>query len=612
MVSHHQWRLNEFNNSAIWDFAGSFLVCNGEDQDGEMLLVVLIVVTRRGRCKLGFLVDLWWLAQLLMAKLNGSTTWRRWWLACGAHANSAECCVALRALHKDSVQYTSSLHNQTLPFGFLPEIHPPMATPDAVAAFQRITGAPEFVAVQKLEEYGGNLNEAINAHFLEGDRHILSGQGQNLAAAPRYNNTGASNQDRGSGSNGILPFLNAARRFRPSLLLDPNYRRELRDLYKGTGGTGYTNRLPPLTSHPAEVREVPAWINNPFEPHYQPGLSTTGEDLSSHGLGIRGTDGYQNQYPLAQSNASHGPDTETEEAMLQAAIEASKMETRGGSSWERIDVVNNSSDGGLPQTLVQQEDDDLARAIASSLETAEKEKSSREKEGKLGGHFLLDQGKKSNSSRNQLELGTSSDQNVVQDVAQSVSSHLSNNSVGGHSQQNEDIFLSNKWGGISAEEINEALLVETALFGEISTHSVPSFPNLQHRPKENMDPETQCMSTSMSQFLIDSRLLKQQQELMKILDKKELRLSKEPLLSDEVVTIVVRMPDGGRCERRFLKTDKLELLFDFIDVSGAQKPGTYRFVKSYPRRAYSINDCSSTFNEIGLNKSNEALFLELI
>lgn len=46
---------------------------------------------------------------------------------------------------------------------------------------------------------------------------------------------------------------------------------------------------------------------------------------------------------------------------------------------------------------------------------------------------------------------------------------------------------------------------------------------------------------------------------MIILDKKELRLSKEPLLSDEVVTIVVRMPDGGRCERRFLKTDKLEV-----------------------------------------------------
>jgi len=217
----------------------------------------------------------------------------------------------------------------------------------------------------------------------------LSGQGQNLAAAPQHNNIGASNQNRGGGSNGILPLLNAARRFRPSLLLDSNYRRELRDLYKGIGdggATAYTNRPPP------------AWTNSPFEPHYQSGLSSTGEDFSSHALGIGGTDGYQNQYPLAQSNASHGPDIETEEAMLQAAIEASKMERRGGSSWERIDVLNvcsvkltklflllflhafksspafnkllfqDSSDGGLPQTLVQQEDDDLARAIASSLE----------------------------------------------------------------------------------------------------------------------------------------------------------------------------------------------------------------------------------------------------
>ncbi|KAL9303886.1 hypothetical protein ACSQ67_021149 [Phaseolus vulgaris] len=524
-----------------------------------------------------------------------------------------------------------------------------MATPEAVAAFRRITGAPEFVAVQKLEAYGGNLNEAINAHFLEGDRHILSGQGQNLAAAPQHNNIGASNQNRGGGSNGILPLLNAARRFRPSLLLDSNYRRELRDLYKGIGdggATAYTNRPPP------------AWTNSPFEPHYQSGLSSTGEDFSSHALGIGGTDGYQNQYPLAQSNASHGPDIETEEAMLQAAIEASKMERRGGSSWERIDVLNDSSDGGLPQTLVQQEDDDLARAIASSLETAEQEKTTREllvkeeKEGQLGVHFSLDKEKKTNSSRNQLELGTSSDQNVAQDVAPPVIGHLSNNRAGGRSQHNEDVFLAKKWGGISAEEINEALLVETSLFGEISTHSFPSLPNIQHRPEENMDPKTQDMSTSMSQLLINTRLLKQQQdadylaslqadkqkelnsfnkteshssqeeesckkmlekkELVKKLDTKELRLSKEPLLSDEVITVVVRMPDGGRCERRFLKTDKLELLFEFIDACGAQKPGTYRFVRSYPRRAYSINDCLSTFNEVGLNKSNEALFLELI
>ncbi|TKY63850.1 Plant UBX domain-containing protein 9 [Spatholobus suberectus] len=305
--------------------------------------------------------------------------------------------------------------------------------------------------------------------------------------------------------------------------------------------------------------------------------------------------------------------------MLRAAIEASRTERRGGSSREQIDVLDDSSDGGLPQSHFQQEDDDLAHAISLSLEMAEQEKAIRElqvveEEEGLGVHDLLDKEKKTNSSRSQLEFGTSSDQNVAQDVAQPVS-HSSNHSAGGHSQQNEDVFLADKWGGISSEELNEALLVETALFGEISSHSSHNFsslPNLQHHPEKNVDPKMQCLSTSTSQLLTDTRLLKQQQELGKMLDKKEVRLSKEPLLDDEVITIVVRMPDGGRCERRFLKTDKLLLLFDFIDIYGAQKPGTYRLVKSYPRRAYSINDSSSTFNEVGLSSNSEALFLELI
>lgn len=43
-------------------------------------------------------------------------------------------------------------------------------------------------------------------------------------------------------------------------------------------------------------------------------------------------------------------------------------------------------------------------------------------------------------------------------------------------------------------------------------------------------------------------------------DKKEKLLPKEPQLDDKnAITIVVRMPDGSRCERRFLKTDKLKV-----------------------------------------------------
>nr|KYP77002.1 hypothetical protein KK1_021266 [Cajanus cajan] len=204
-----------------------------------------------------------------------------------------------------------------------------MPTPNAVAEFMLITGAPESVAVQKLEEHRGNLNDAIDAHFLQRDGHILSGQGQNLGptAAPSNQNIG------------ISTFVNAARTFRPSLLLDANYRREHRGLCDEIGAAAFRSGPPSLASHPLEAREGPAGINSAWEPHYQSRLNT-----------------------------AHVPDAELEEAMLQAAIEASKMEGRGGSSREQVGVLDDSSDGGLPQSHFQQEDDDLTHAISLSLE----------------------------------------------------------------------------------------------------------------------------------------------------------------------------------------------------------------------------------------------------
>nr|KYP77004.1 hypothetical protein KK1_021268 [Cajanus cajan] len=211
-----------------------------------------------------------------------------------------------------------------------------MATPNAVAEFMLITGAPESVAVQKLEEHRGNVNDAINDHFLRGDGHILSGQGQNLGAtaAPLDNNAAPSNRKIG-----IPTIVNAARTFRPSLLLDANYRRELRDLCVGIGASAFRSRPPSLASHPLEAREGPAGINSAWEPHYQSRLNT-----------------------------AHVPDAELEEAMLQAAIEASRMGGRGGSSREQVGVLDDSSDDGFPQSHIQQEDDDLAHAISLSLE----------------------------------------------------------------------------------------------------------------------------------------------------------------------------------------------------------------------------------------------------
>uniref|UniRef100_A0A2N9FWM0 Uncharacterized protein n=1 Tax=Fagus sylvatica TaxID=28930 RepID=A0A2N9FWM0_FAGSY len=70
-----------------------------------------------------------------------------------------------------------------------------MARPsqDAIDTFVSITGASESLALRKLEEHGGNLDEAINAHFGEVDRHITNP----ASAAPQpYNVTDMNDQSQ--------------------------------------------------------------------------------------------------------------------------------------------------------------------------------------------------------------------------------------------------------------------------------------------------------------------------------------------------------------------------------------------------------------------------------
>lgn len=52
------------------------------------------------------------------------------------------------------------------------------------------------------------------------------------------------------------------------------------------------------------------------------------------------------------------------------------------------------------------------------------------------------------------------------------------------------------------------------------------------------------------------------QELERQLDAKEASLPKEPQADEEnAITLLIRMPDGTRLGRRFLKSDKLQVGF---------------------------------------------------
>ncbi|KAG2297659.1 hypothetical protein Bca52824_044328 [Brassica carinata] len=109
----------------------------------------------------------------------------------------------------------------------------------------------------------------------------------------------------------------------------------------------------------------------------------------------------------------------------------------------------------------------------------------------------------------------------------------------------------------------------------------------------------------------DKRATGEEPERSSITEKAALPI--EPSVENEdAITLLIRMPDSSRHGRRFLKSDKLKYLFDFIDAAGIVKPGTYRVIRAYPRRAFSLQDGALTFEELSLTNKQEALFLELL
>lgn len=109
---------------------------------------------------------------------------------------------------------------------------------------------------------------------------------------------------------GLFPLLSAARSFRPSLLLDPNYRR---DLLNCIGASGFTGRQP-LVTQPEPVMGVPVELNSRHEQiHHSEPRPNIGDD-----------------HIPTEYNASQ-MDNHVEDEMFQAAIRASQQEFEVGS-----------------------------------------------------------------------------------------------------------------------------------------------------------------------------------------------------------------------------------------------------------------------------------------
>ncbi|KAL0675485.1 hypothetical protein Bca4012_003466 [Brassica carinata] len=432
---------------------------------------------------------------------------------------------------------------------------------DAIQSYMSITGADESLAIQSLEEHGNNLTEAINAHFRDVERSILDPSSD---TRPQYNavednshhvRSGGGGSESRPVPGGLPSLLSAARSFRPSLLLDPNYRRSLLRQLSGSP-----------SSHTGEVTGFPA--NSTW--------GAANDQIRPHGLGDVGGDGYARHSPSYYGSQVYVYQNDAEEEMIRAAIEASKKDFQEGRDNVPSSVLSS-------REAINKEDEDIARAISMSIEMEEQESVMREQLAELMPPSV-EQSNTHESSR--YKPGSSTLQEKREDIKQKQPIDII-------SQHGHEASYPEEWGGIPAKELKEAIMLEKALFSGVARE------NTSH----NNLPGTHMESQSADKRAIGERSSITKKEALPI----------EPSVDNEdAIILLVRMPDSSRHGRRFLKSDKLKYLFDFIDAAGLVKPGTYRVIRAYPRRAFSLQDGALTFEELSLTNKQEALFLELL
>nr|XP_043640243.1 plant UBX domain-containing protein 8-like isoform X2 [Erigeron canadensis] len=546
---------------------------------------------------------------------------------------------------------------------------------DSIQTFMSITGSSEPLAIQKLTEHGGDLNQAVNSHFSEGDTNIV--HGTNVADAQEDFMDVDEPSEIETHRQPFLPFASARDTMNPFSLLDPNLNRQTIDSGGGVTGSGaFEDASETLPRNVFETHGTLSLDDDDF-----PSLQASNPiGLGEQNEGVLGGVSHDSRFSPSAPAISHLPDYGIEEQMIQAAIEASKREAEIGQPDDSVSLQRQS----------ESEDPEISVALSASLKSAEQENTVHEPESEAGPSVtrasklveVEDAVAVTSLSNGRLDTGSLSIQDeidhadelpLVRNRSRRVSSRnmgeVNLSSTSGPTQQQNvnssiesDSDFPSEWGGISSEEHDEAVMLEAAMFGGVPEEDTYRIPSTRHHYMRNgldrtAGPYTRSVPRPPSPSLTAQRLireqqddeylaslqadrqkelleqaareaameeerkmeeeakikLEQEQEAERQLAAKEASLPQEPTSDNEnAVTLLVRMPDGSRLGRRFLKSDKLQYLFDFIDVGRVVKPSTYRLVRPYPRRAFSDTERNLTFNEVGLASKQEALFLEII
>ncbi|XP_010529545.1 PREDICTED: plant UBX domain-containing protein 8 [Tarenaya hassleriana] len=542
---------------------------------------------------------------------------------------------------------------------------------ESIDTFMSITGAPEAVAVRELEEHRGELNRAVNAYFSKGDRNMVPEASVNVPQDDAMDIDDDDDVIPSTRREPPLSLLSAARTMGPFSLLESNFGRSFFENDPLVSHAPFVTHPREVRQIPIEVKDSSEPSGRSSD---APTIEDVSGTAHAQGSAVQGTviideESDEDIHAAPRGQSGHVRATvpardnfqeynDIEEEMIRAAIEASKKEAEGS---RNPSTGNDDIAESATMSLKSAEEEEVLRNQGSKASISEGG-TSKVTVPELQNTQTVNGRSASPGSPLEDDSDDVEDQPLVRHRSRhgasgSQAPHNYDHSrspevehASSHPPDSGNGFAS-EWGGISSEEHDEAVMLEAAMFGGVpeSGYNFP-YAYRQHRAfrppspsltaqrliREQQDDEYNASlqadrekemkairEAEARRFEEEAakkrneeearRKLEEEQELERQLAAKEASLPQEPPADDEnAMNLLVRMPDGSRRGRRFLKFDKLQSLFDFIDIGRVMKPGTYRLVRPYPRRPFSQGESELTLSDAGLTSKQEALFLELI
>ncbi len=99
-----------------------------------------------------------------------------------------------------------------------------------------------------------------------------------------------------------------------------------------------------------------------------------------------------------------------------------------------------------------------------------------------------------------------------------------------------------------------------------------------------------------------------------MVQEKAAALPPEPTASapEPLTTALFRFPDGSRISRRFLQSQPVQHLFDFVDAQpgGRSEPGQYQLAMQFPTRLLGLGDAGKTLAEAQVGTGQEVVMVQ--